>query len=600
MEIGKLFPTYPIQPVSPRKENIRIASRRIYVDFPYVFWEFIGNVLPKIIRSENPRETLQKEWELFISNEKVREIVTFNGALLGAVSLVATPSTSKLLLKLKVNWPVFLQYLENEAQELVSEVEKDSSSIMGVYNLIIYNYFKIALLIPTPEVSRFNVYEMEKFKKLLRRLHEEQDIKRSLQTIREAIRSIRERSRVRAIELWMLQLESDFYGVEKSFENLDILSCYFYLRNALENLVRLVFYSDIAREITREIFNKKISRDIGKRKTVYFDIYDQILGMFFFYDKTAKKHCSRKCEINELKDEYIKKIVDKIAEFPRIIHKSDLEKMLLTIAETLDKESLPRLSISKHILKEFREKYKIDIPIENYWSACSEILHNQSPLPFFSLLEVKAFKHFLRLYVRRFLSLIKVIPSIIEITTERSFEAPVIELEKSSTIAEEVMGEEVVQGFSIIKQKRSRINRRLLLRILNYEMEEEIRVVLKSLISELISDEDVIEERKLIKKLYFDLLTLASLFHLLSPPLRRIYSGEFGIDDVDYLITKIQPLSYHIDLKSEFYTTLQMLGEKIIPKLEQIFPPFSILDQEVKRAVTFYLLALELPRLLAL
>jgi hypothetical protein len=31
---AKLFPSYPVRVTSPKKANIRIASRRVYVDFP--------------------------------------------------------------------------------------------------------------------------------------------------------------------------------------------------------------------------------------------------------------------------------------------------------------------------------------------------------------------------------------------------------------------------------------------------------------------------------------------------------------------------------------------------------------------------------------
>jgi len=58
--------------------------------------------------------------------------------------------------------------------------------------------------------------------------------------------------------------KSDFSGVEMCLENMDILSCYFYLRNALENLIKLIVYSDIARN---------------------FNTCQGILEVFFFYDK---------------------------------------------------------------------------------------------------------------------------------------------------------------------------------------------------------------------------------------------------------------------------------------------------------------------------
>jgi len=38
--VSELFPTYPIQVVTPRGSKVKIATRKIYVDLPYVILEF--------------------------------------------------------------------------------------------------------------------------------------------------------------------------------------------------------------------------------------------------------------------------------------------------------------------------------------------------------------------------------------------------------------------------------------------------------------------------------------------------------------------------------------------------------------------------------
>jgi len=58
------------------------------------------------------------------------------------------------LLKLRVNWGVFFQYLENKAQEIISTVEVDGSNIREVYNEIVNNYFKLVPFIPNPEMAK--------------------------------------------------------------------------------------------------------------------------------------------------------------------------------------------------------------------------------------------------------------------------------------------------------------------------------------------------------------------------------------------------------------------------------------------------------------
>jgi len=147
---------------------------------------------------------------------------------------------------------------------LISKIEEDGSNIMEVYNEIITNYFNLGTrIVPNPQLARFNVYQLENFKKLLRRLQEEQEIRNYLSNIKRAINAV-ETMKLEGIKLWTLQLNSDFYAVEMCLERMDILSCYFYLRNALENLVKLIVYSDIAKN---------------------FNTCQGILEVFFSYDK---------------------------------------------------------------------------------------------------------------------------------------------------------------------------------------------------------------------------------------------------------------------------------------------------------------------------
>jgi hypothetical protein len=159
-------------------------------------------------------------------------------------------------------------------------------------------------------------------------------------------------------------------------------------RNALENLIKLIVYSDIARN---------------------FNTYQEMLKVFFFYDKVAKEGCY---SIQQLKTKYVKRIIKYLESTAEI----NPEKMLTMMVE----KQYPKLRINSQTLDEFQDTYNISI--KNYWSACSEIIHNQSPLPFFSLLEVKSFKHFLRQYSERFISLVKIIPTVVKVPEKVNFE----------------------------------------------------------------------------------------------------------------------------------------------------------------------------------
>ena len=575
MRLSEVFPTYPIQVVTPRGSKVKIATRKIYVDLPHEFWDFILEVHSKINESKNPQETFQEEKEKFYSDKKDR--ITFNNVYLGKLLLHPTAWTTKLLLKLKVNWPVFLEYLEYKAQKLISEIEKEGSNIREVYNEIIKNFFELSPFVPKPEIARFNTYELEKFKKLVRQLQEEQTIRNYLLVLNQTVEDIAKITKLISIELWCFQLKSDFYAVELCLKNMDILSCYFYLRNALENLVRFVVYLDIAKQI---------------------NTLQDLLGVFFFYEKVYEKVAEekkRETHINKQsnKDKYYsikelsKKYIDKITSYLKSISEIDLDKTIKNydiinkIYNMMTEKGFRRLGINKGTLEEFDKEY--GVKFTNYWSACSEVLHNQSPLPFFSLLEVKAFKHFLKKYSEEFISVLeKIIPSLAKVSGKDS------ELLRKMIIAsrQRLSKVKATKMSTLIKQRLSKdakvVFNELILR-------EETKLITKSLI----------EDKTLNKEIFFDPLTLLSLFHLSSPSPTQIEHEKFNSEDIECLITKIQPLSLGVKgtIKTEFNTTLKMLEEKMIPKLEEISPAFSKLKEKEKKTIIFYLVAIKLPEI---
>jgi hypothetical protein len=302
-----------------------------------------------------------------------------------------------------------------------------------------------------------------------------------------------------------------------------------------------------------------------------FNTCQGMLQVFFFYDKVAKERCY---SIQQLKSKYVKRITSYLESTPEM----NLEKIYLMMIE----KQFPKLGINSQTLEEFENTYSV--PIKNYWSACSEIIHNQSPLPFFSLLEVKSFKHFLMRYSERFISTVKIIPSIVKVPKGVHFEPLIkdIGILLSTRITERLEDEKTPQEIALAKQKLSKRAKEVFRQLL---FQEEIKLILKSLI-----------EDETLKENFFNPLTLVSLFHLSSPGLTRITSGEFNFEDIEYFITRIQPISSPF-IKFKFYITLRIFGEKMIPKIEEISPGFSKLDEEEKKTVIFYLLAIKLPEL---
>ena len=211
------------------------------------------------------------------------------------------------------------------------------------------------------------------------------------------------------------------------------------------------------------------------------------------------------------------------------------------------------------------------------------MLHNQSPLPFFSLLEVKAFKHFLRQYSENFISVLeKIIPSLAKVSgkdPELLYKIIIDSRQKLSKV-------KATKISTLTKQRLSKDAKDVFNELI---LREETKLIIKSLI----------EDETLRKETFFDPLTLLSLFHLFSPSPTQIEHGKFDFQDVEYLITKIQPLSLDVKgiIKTEFNATLKILEEKMIPKLEDISPAFSKLKEKEKKAIIFYLLTIKLPEL---
>jgi hypothetical protein len=236
------------------------------------------------------------------------------------------------------------------------------------------------------------------------------------------------------------------------------------------------------------------------------------------------------------------------------------------VFQEITRRQCPKLCIGRRekesTFKEFRESYNVD-SFEKYWSACSEIIHNQSPLSFFSLLEVKAFKYFLKKYVECFIS---------NLTQIFRISKKLIEGKQTPELSEE----------EIMLTTRAK----KILHKLSLEKEREV----KSIISSIVSD------KSLRKETFFNPLTLLSLFHLSSPGWARINSEEFCKEDIEYLIEKIEPISFNKGVKFELDTTFQIFQEEMMLKLQQMSREFSELNDEEKTAVIFSLLAIMLPQ----
>ncbi|MEM2915564.1 MAG: hypothetical protein QXH91_09250 [Candidatus Bathyarchaeia archaeon] len=107
----------------------------------------------------------------------------------------------------------------------------------------------------------------------------------------------------------------------------------------------------------------------------------------------------------ELRRRSLKAFREEFKKFDKIVSaipSTELIYMADLVAKIKEKR-MPILRVNPRALEEFSENYGLkEANLDKLYSACSSVIHNQPPLPFFSLLEVKFFKHFLERYVDSF------------------------------------------------------------------------------------------------------------------------------------------------------------------------------------------------------
>lgn len=116
----------------------------------------------------------------------------------------------------------------------------------------------------------------------------------------------------------------------------------------------------------------------------------------FLYEYETSGQRRNVYSLNKFENECVRKF-SKIS--LTILH--DKELNLFDLIEKFKEKSVPILGVNPKVLREFSENYGLkETNLDKIYSACSSIIHNQPPLPFFSLLEVKFFKHFLERYLQ--------------------------------------------------------------------------------------------------------------------------------------------------------------------------------------------------------
>ncbi|HDD43904.1 MAG TPA: hypothetical protein ENG63_03465 [Candidatus Desulfofervidus auxilii] len=525
-----LFPAYPLLLVTPRKSKFKIGARRVYVDLPWQAYSFIGMILYKAQKEALTAEDVKKEWNAYLKSHK--KALSYGGKPMVKVVVRYDKNLKKCILLLRINWSLFLEYLEEKAKNLMIEVDKDGKSIMKVYGDIWNNYFSGIGMISAPQPTYPN---FQRFIKLLKRTGDYYQLIKLIDELKESVETLDKilKENYPFIRLHTLNLIMDIEYLKNLVNVANIPASYLLLRNILENFVKIFVYFDLGKYIDPNF----------------------ILAVMFVYEYESMSN--RVFSLKSFKSKFIKKCSKIISSI------SSNEVNILDIINKFLEKEMPKLGVNKGLLENLSKDYGLeDANLANIYNACSQVIHNQPPLPFYSLLEVKFFKYFLKRYVNSIKILVEKMCRLLGVDVElkRARLTPITvdvkSIKKCIKIARE-----------IARSYESSIMETIKMSILKLEVERP----------------DI-----LIRP-----LTLACLFYLVSTNFKRIKNLEFIEEDIYDVARILQPFSFRF-VESEIGNTLSALQEIIIPRLEK-YSNFASLSLEEKRRVISYLLSLYSP-----
>jgi len=534
MTLRELFPRYPLILKTPPRSRIKFGTHRLYVDFPWQTCHFMAKEMEMSAEADLTAEGVSRKWHNFLQDNK--QFLIFQNKPLASAYLWDAPFTHKKSLVLRIKWDFFLEYLEEKAQNFTLEVEKDGKSIRKLYMEIWLNFFSLVGELEAPE--SFYFHERENFMKLLKRTGDYSYLEVLLTRFESTIHQIEDYAKNKDIPVAQLYTANFIMDIQHLHALIDVLSippAYLLMRNILENLVKFSVYLNMGKSINEP---------------------NLVLSAMFLYEYEADKE-QRRYSLGKFKSEFIKKFL-KIKDTFFTDEALDISEVVRKFKE----KGIPILGVNPKVLEEFSVNYGSNKPnLVILYSACSEVIHNQPPLPFFSLLEVKFFKHFLGKYIKTL-----------------------------QVIAEKIIdGHLETEEISIHPFFEERSSLKECLQVA-YSLETENGTEIKDLIKKsVIAIQEGQPKNTDPSAIWIKPLTLISLFHLISPSLRHLRDFSFIEEDIGNIIEKLQPLSFDKGLKYEIEGTLSKLQDVMLPELER-YRVFSSLSSEKKRKVIFYLL----------
>ena len=433
--VSELFPRVPVYISTPpgRRRIMRVGTRHIYADLPYS--HLLIHFMVRASKEADTAEEVRTRWEEFF--REYGHLWTFEGKPFVKVLVRSRPrGRAGRTLVLKIDWVVFLSYLEKRAEEAVRRArygsKKGTESSVREFCEAYYDVWTpMYLLILTKlkwqrfepitsrDVQEFKLRERTRFLKLLRLTGDYEAIERGMDRVEAAIRELEDLLRpevgLYALAPVIQRLHSDLAVLRSmTLNEANFVGAYSSLRKILESLAKMcVILDEISKLCENENINtgeENLCKGLNEAKRVFLKLLaaNLVLELDFIIRET------KPCEIGDWR-----KSVEEIAKDLRHVFIENLlwnsslsseEKGRILwerYSEYVDDKSRrwrPLKLDSKRINNALasllgragRKSVAGRCRFDRLYAICSEAVHAISPPPHYSLLEAKLFRYFLQ------------------------------------------------------------------------------------------------------------------------------------------------------------------------------------------------------------
>jgi hypothetical protein len=557
--LSALYPAYEVSLIARGKKGkkIRIRPSRIFVDLPWIVYHFVADIAEKIKEENISAKEVKNLWnEEIKKNEK---LLTVNGKPFVLVRLRKHSFYPNLaIIQIKIDWEKFFEFYEKVSKNEALKVIRKGKYIREIYNDILFNALSSA------SIKAFEIKFMPRekllrnFIKVLKYSKDFYQVEKILNNILVVINRLHQQIPKKYGINWKLftwQLKTDWINLHKSWQRVDIPTCYFYLRNILELLLKIALYKFL---LTDRELNKLLIKLRGKYKMGFLsqkDIKEVLIGLLFEAERRKKGRSIKKEEYEKWKQNFKTALINVAKEIPNLLNITDEVERIKQNKRLVKELNKFCPSISSPLIGFVNHDLKAESYIENLWTICSEIVHNQPPLPFYSLYEIKTFKNVLEYYFQQI----------------SSFCEECLGISKSKAKYKLALLPKL--RFNIIREQAN---------LFLYQYRDKIKDKIKEISS------------RYSNKFWFNPKFLSIIFEIWGPSPSKMYKEEISYEDFLSFVENLQLTSYRVGIRDSVVITFQIFQKEL-----QLFL-FSLgldktLSNDERKVLLFLLLSLLLP-----